>query len=100
MTSLPVVPNGDCWNRIGVRGDRSCVELERVIHCHNCEVFAGASRRFLDAPTPAGYLQEWTERLAAPTDESCVELVSVLTFRLEGEWLALPVRLLVEVANP
>src|SRR4051812_42735329 len=101
MTSLPVVPNGDdCWNRIGVRGDRSCAELERVIHCHNCEVFAGAGRRFLDAPTPAGYLQEWTQRLAAPIDESCVEMVSVLTFRLAGEWLALPVRLLVEVANP
>ena len=30
----------DCWNRIGVRGDRSCPELARVIHCHNCPVFS------------------------------------------------------------
>jgi chemotaxis-related protein WspD len=28
----------DCWNRIGVRGDGSCRELEQHIHCHNCSV--------------------------------------------------------------
>ena len=61
---LPLVAY--CWNRIGVRGDRSCPELAKHTHCRNCPVFAAAGRRFLDAPSPAGYLDEWTDRLAAP----------------------------------
>src|SRR5215212_8068457 len=96
---LPLLANpvDDCWNRIGVRGDRSCPELASVIHCFNCPVFASAGRRFLDAPSPPGYLDEWTRRLAAgDTDESANEL-SLLVFRLGDEWLALPVSVLVEV---
>ena len=90
---------GDCWNSIGVRGDRSCPELGRVVHCQNCPVFAAAGRRFLDAPSPPGYLEEWTERLAAPVEEAAADLESVLTFRLADEWLALPARVLVEVTT-
>jgi chemotaxis-related protein WspD len=91
---------GDCWNRIGVRGDRSCPELPRVVHCHNCPVFAAAGRRFLDAPSPPGYLEEWTERLATPVEAEAADLEGMLTFRLGEEWLALPVRVLVEVTTP
>jgi chemotaxis-related protein WspD len=83
-----------------VRGDRSCPELAKVVHCQNCPVFAAAGRRFLDAPSPAGYLEEWTERLAAPVAEVDADLESVLVFRLGDEWLALPVGVLVEVAVP
>jgi len=36
----------DCWNRIGVFGDKSCPQLERHIHCRNCEVY-GAQRSLL-----------------------------------------------------
>ncbi|MFO0928243.1 MAG: chemotaxis protein CheW [Gemmataceae bacterium] len=97
---LPSVQVVDCWNRVGVWGDRSCPELTRVIHCHNCDVFARAGRQFLDAPSPEGYLQEWTTRLAAPIEEQSADLVGVLVFRLAGEALALPVRVLVEVTNP
>jgi chemotaxis-related protein WspD len=101
MTTLPVIPTvDDCWNRIGVHGDRSCPELARVVHCHNCEVFAGAGRRFLDAPSPAGYLEEWTRRLADPIAEESSDLQGVLIFRLAEEWLALPVAVLVEVTTP
>jgi chemotaxis-related protein WspD len=96
MIPLPTTPQ-DCWNHIGVNGDRSCPELARVVHCHNCEVFTGAGRRFLDAPAPAGYLEEWTARLAEPEEQVARELVGVLVFRLAGEWLALPVQALVEV---
>ena len=101
MTSLTVVPNlDDCWNRIGVRGDRSCPELARVLHCHNCPVFAAAGRRFLDTPAPAAYLEEWTDRLAAPVEQTAADQQSVLLFRLGEEWLALRVQVLVEVTTP
>jgi chemotaxis-related protein WspD len=96
----PPAPGGDCWNRVGVRGDRSCPELPRVGHCHNCPVFAAAGRRFLDAAPPEGYLEEWTERLAAPPEEGPSETCAVLTFRLGEEWLALEVAVLVEVTTP
>jgi chemotaxis-related protein WspD len=101
VTALTVLPGqADCWNRIGVQGDRSCPELARVLHCHNCPVFASAGRRFLDTPSPDGYLEEWTERLARPPERPPTDLQSVLLFRLGDEWLALPVDLLVEVTTP
>ena len=93
-------PSEQCWNRIGVRGDRSCPELLKFTHCNNCPVFAAAGRRFLDAPSPAGYLDEWTTRLAARDDTREGDESSVLVFRLGDEWLALPVAVLVEVTRP
>jgi chemotaxis-related protein WspD len=96
MIALPTTP-ADCWNHIGVSGDRSCPELARVVHCRNCAVFTAAGRRFLKGPPPAGYLEEWTARLAEPEEKAAGELVSVLVFRLADEWLALPVQALVEV---
>jgi chemotaxis-related protein WspD len=100
VTSLPATarPN-ECWNTIGVRGDCSCPELTQVVHCHNCPVFAAAGRRFLDAPSPPGYLEEWTERLAAPAEDVAADREGALIFRLADEWLALPVRVLVEVTT-
>jgi chemotaxis-related protein WspD len=102
MTSLPLTQPAltDCWNRVGVWGDRSCPELAAAVHCHNCPVFAGAGRRFLDGPTPDGYLDEWARRLAAPIEEPSADLAGALIFRLGEEWLALPVRVLVEVTTP
>jgi chemotaxis-related protein WspD len=97
--ALTVIPQTDCWNTIGVRGDRTCPELQTVVHCHNCPVFASASRRFLNAPSPEGYVEEWTERLITPTEELATDLQSVLIFRLGDEWLALPVQSLVEVTS-
>src|SRR5438445_2091474 len=98
--ALPVVSQIDCWNGIGVWGDQSCPELTEAVHCHNCPVFAAASRRFLDAPPPASYLEEWTERLIAPIEEKANDLQSILIFRLGEEWLALRVQVLLEVTGP
>ncbi len=99
--ALTVVnPAEQCWNRIGIRGDRSCPELLTFTHCNNCPVFAAAGRKFLDAPSPAGYLDEWTTRLATPDDTREGEESSVLVFRLGDEWLALPVAVMVEVTRP
>ena len=99
MIPLPAAagPPADCWNRIGVRGDRSCPLLPPVVHCQNCDVFSAAGRRFLNSPSPPGYLDEWTERLARPIEEDAADLVGLLIFRLAEEWLALPLRALVEV---
>ncbi|MFM7150786.1 MAG: chemotaxis protein CheW [Gemmataceae bacterium] len=101
MTSLPTTSSGvaDCWNQIGIRGDRSCPELERYVHCHNCPVYSHAGRRFLDAPSPHGYLEEWTKRLTQPIEESSGVAGSVVIFRLAEEWLALSVQVLVEVTS-
>lgn len=98
MTPLPVADS--CWQRVGVWGDRSCPELAKVTHCHNCPVFAAAGRRFLDAPPPRGYLDEWTARLASPESADRGDELSVLVFRLGEEWLAMPIAALVEVTQP
>ena len=100
LPALSTLPQSDCWHRIGVWGDRSCPELIKAVHCHNCPVFAAASRRFLDAPPPVDYREEWTERLVPPIVETARDVQSVLIFRLGEEWLGLRVQVLVEVANP
>ena len=96
--SAPTANN--CWNQIGVWGDGSCPELVKAVHCHNCPVFTAASQRFLDAPSPKGYVEEWTQRLIAPIEETAIDLQSVLIFRLGEEWLALRIPILIEVTNP
>lgn len=101
MTSLPLAREvRDCWNTIGVRGDRSCPELTEFVHCQNCPVFAAAGRGLLDAVSPDDYLEEWTERLAAQPEELSCDTLSVLVFRVAEEWLALPIAVLVEVTTP
>jgi chemotaxis-related protein WspD len=76
------------------------VELAEVVHFHNCPVFAKAGRLFLDAPSPPGYLEEWTDRLATPVEDAAADLESVLIFRLADEKLALSVHALIEVTTP
>src|SRR5262249_34761523 len=98
---LPVSgPIDDCWNRIGVSGDRTCPELETTIHCRNCPVFASAAKSFFERPAPAGYLAERPRLLASSEAPSDSVEVSLLIFRLFGEWLALDTRAVVEVTTP
>ncbi|MBB4866368.1 chemotaxis-related protein WspD [Pseudomonas nitritireducens] len=86
----------DCWNRIGVRGDRSCPKLAEHIHCRNCPVHAAAAISLLDryALSSAGD-EQLAQRAAAP---AVVEGRPYLIFRLGEEWLGLPTRALAEVA--
>jgi chemotaxis-related protein WspD len=98
MTSLPTIDN--CWDRIGIGGDRSCPELSRHAHCRNCPVFGTAAQTFFDRPPPAGYQVEWAEILAGAEPELDNDHLSVVIFRLHGEWLALPTACLVEVTLP
>jgi chemotaxis-related protein WspD len=99
--SLPLVTHDvECWNRIGIGGDRSCPELKTHIHCRSCPVHTRAARTFFDRPAPEGYLAEWTRLLAQEKQGHDGDHVSVLIFRLHDEWLALAARALAEVTDP
>jgi chemotaxis-related protein WspD len=89
----------DCWNRIGVRGDGSCPELTKYVHCHNCPVYAAGAADLLDADAPASYFADRTAHFAEPVPTEEVERRSVVIFRVASEWLALPTSVVVEVAN-
>ena len=90
----------DCWNRIGVNGDRSCVELDEHVHCRNCPVFTAAARSFFDRSAPDGYLHEWSELLSRPVAPGSVYDARLLVFRLGAEWMAMSLSVVAEVTNP
>lgn len=95
----------DCWNKIGVSGDRSCPELKICIHCRNCSVYAVVGRSLFEREPPASYLDEWTHLLSQEKAAGEIQQIapigtlSVGIFRLGGEWLALPAQLLKEVTQ-
>ncbi len=95
-----VTGDAQCWNVIGVGGDRSCPELKTYIHCRNCPVHARAAKAFFDRPAPEGYLTDWTRLLAEEKQAGNGDHVSVLIFRLHDEWLALAAKALAEVTDP
>jgi chemotaxis-related protein WspD len=89
----------DCWNQIGVHGDRSCDELAKVVHCLNCRVFAEGGQRLFDRAPPDGYLEESSASVAASPVPPALLTFSALVFRVDGEWLALDTRFIVEVSE-
>ena len=89
----------DCWNKIGVGGDRSCPKLDEFVHCRNCPVFASAARSFFHRPAPVEYLKEWSELLAHSVTTGTVDQVGMLVFRLGIEWLAVKTLVAVEVTS-
>jgi len=89
----------DCWNRIGVGGDRSCPELKEHIHCRNCPVYSAGAAELLDGESPDTYLAEWTSYFAQPKPAEDLETRSIVIFRIGSEWLALPTSVVTEVAN-
>jgi chemotaxis-related protein WspD len=94
-----LLPLDDCWNRIGVKGDRSCGELPKVGHCHNCPVFAAAGELLFARPLPDECVAERGGEFAR-ADGSSGPLAAVLVFRVGEEWLALEAQVMVEVAEP
>ncbi|NMX93057.1 MULTISPECIES: chemotaxis protein CheW [unclassified Pseudomonas] len=85
----------DCWNRIGIHGDKSCPLLAEHIHCRNCAVYSTAATRLLDRYALA---QEDHRHDAAAQADDEVATRSLLMFRLGEEWLGIATRCLVEVA--
>lgn len=95
MTQQGAEAIDDCWNRIGIHGDRSCPLLVEHIHCRNCAVYSAAATRLLDR-----YSLAPEQRLQSNSADAYREVKtrSILVFRLGEEWLGLPTRCLVEVA--
>jgi chemotaxis-related protein WspD len=89
----------DCWNKIGVRGDGSCPELARYVHCRNCPVYFAGAVAVLDRPAPNEYLAEWTRHFAKPKQAKEAEIHSAVIFRIGAEWLALATEVVSEVTN-
>jgi len=101
---MPQTALDDCWNRIGVHGDRSCAELAGHIHCRNCPVFSAAARSLLDAPAPAGFRRTATEHFTRPAQAErghavTADTQSVVVFRLHAEWYAIRAAVCVEIAD-
>jgi chemotaxis-related protein WspD len=88
-----------CWSRIGVEGDRTCRELLRHVHCHNCPVYSAAAVQFLDRPVMPEYRREWTEHFACEKRIATPAKVSAVIFRLGPEWLAMPTQAFQEIAE-
>ncbi|BAL27273.1 chemotaxis protein CheW [Azoarcus sp. KH32C] len=89
----------DCWNRIGVRGDRSCPELQACIHCRNCPVYAAAARRLLDAEMSDEVLQAGTQHVGTAVEPTASGAQALVLFRIGVEWLALSARVFDEIAG-
>jgi len=87
----------DCWNRVGVRGNRSCPLLQEHIHCRNCPVHSATAKALLDVPADAAYRESWTKYFAERRAPPKTQQHSVLIFRLGTEWLALPTLLCAEI---
>lgn len=88
----------DCWNRIGVAGDRSCEKLMAHVHCRNCDVFARAAQHNLQRPVGDEYKKEWAGHFRRAQSAANKNDTSALVFRIGREWLALPTKLFVAVA--
>lgn len=94
----PFAPVDDCWNRIGVNGDQSCPQLPAVIHCRNCQVYAGAAQRNLQRPIDAAYREDWANHFRQPAAREQRHDQAALVFRVGREWLALPAAAVASVA--
>jgi chemotaxis-related protein WspD len=100
----PAVParttTAGCWNRIGVRGDSSCPELARYIHCRNCPVYSATAADQLDIERSAEDLAHATRRVAREKTVAAPHTQSVVVFRIGAEWLALPTAIIREIVGP
>ncbi|WP_158618386.1 chemotaxis protein CheW [Candidimonas sp. SYP-B2681] len=89
----------DCWNRIGIRGDGSCPELQRHVHCRNCPTYSEAAAKLLDRAAPIGEAAIWRSESASPERLPMDGTESVLIFRVGGEWLGLQSAFIKEIAE-
>jgi chemotaxis-related protein WspD len=92
-------PVHDCWNLIGVSGNGSCRELLRFVHCRNCPVYSTAAVQLLDRPVTEERRREWTGYYGQERQLTTPARISLVIFRLGGEWLALPTLAFQEVAE-
>ncbi|MEW6365905.1 MAG: chemotaxis protein CheW [Acidobacteriota bacterium] len=89
----------DCWNAIGVLGDRSCPALSTYVHCRNCPEMMSTGRRLLDRALPDEYRSSWADLLSKEIPRDAPFDSSVTVFRLRSEWLAISTKAFVEVLD-
>jgi chemotaxis signal transduction protein len=89
----------DCWNSIGVRGDKSCPELARHAHCRNCPAYAATAATLLDRDQHGTVDDDWKRDFAAEAPAEQRKTRSAILVRLGKEWFALPILLLDQVSE-
>jgi chemotaxis-related protein WspD len=96
---LPVAPAPveDCWNKIGIYGNRSCARLAQCTHCRNCDTYSAAAGKLLDRPAVQG--DDWTAALTKREPAASGEVRSFTVFRVCDEHLALPTARCARAAN-
>ena len=97
---IPARPSNlvsDCWNRIGVRGDKSCAELDRHAHCHNCPTYSATAASLLDRDLPGQTDDDWKRDFAAAAPVEQRRTRSAMLVRVGAEWFALPMLALDQV---
>ena len=88
-----------CWAVEGVYGNGSCVQLATVVHCRNCPIYSAAGLQLIDRPLPANYRQDWAEHFASAKPLTDLGTASLVLFRIQNEWLAMPTHSFQEVAE-
>jgi len=99
LDSKRCIKFNDCWNKIGVWGNRECGELKNVIHCRNCIVYSSAAAQLLGAELPQDYLERWTKHFSIEPKVENGQMQAALIFRIGAEWLALSPTNLQEIAE-
>lgn len=93
----------DCWNRIGVYGDATCPLLPEHVHCRNCPVYSAAAIQVLDRSHAVDAskvaVAEATRIFASQKRGEQRAAQSAFVFRIGGEWLALSMAAVDEVAD-
>ena len=99
--TTPVDGGGGCWATIGVwgRGGPRCPELDRVVHCRNCEVFAGAARGLLEREPPPDHGSDGSVSAFGVRAEEQSVTEPVLVFRIGDEYFALGATWVAEVVE-
>jgi chemotaxis-related protein WspD len=99
LESMSSIKLNDCWNKIGVWGDRECGELKKVTHCRNCIVYSSAAAQLLGAELSPDYLERWTTHFATEQKVESRRMQAAMIFRIGAEWLALSPTNLQEIAE-
>lgn len=89
----------DCWNKIGIRAGNKCEQLREYLHCRNCPSYSDAARDIMRRPVSGQYRVEWAAHFALADDDSRATNESAVVFRIGHEWLALPTRVFVTIAE-
>lgn len=87
-----------CWNTIGAwsRQKQKCEKLKEVLHCYNCQTYLDFAHSLHNNKLANDFTVPSRTAKSRSTHET---QLSVLIFRVAGDWLAIPVNALIEVSE-